>query len=138
MLFCRLLLEQQIGQDSRPLVVAALEFVLQGSKVALLDWGALEGDETCWSNKTNLTLCHVGILALATDKLQVKCARAILLHLNHNKLSASVGGLHADDMAIGHGLMAAATMELTTAARSWPCRRPSGCDAGPCLSWDDA
>ena len=47
MLLCRLLLEQEIGQDSRPLVVAALELVLQGSKIALLDWGALEGDKTC-------------------------------------------------------------------------------------------
>jgi hypothetical protein len=50
-----------------------------------------------------LTRGHIWILALAAHQPEIKWLRALLLHLDHNKLSPAASGLYADNVAITHG-----------------------------------
>jgi hypothetical protein len=50
-----------------------------------------------------LTRGHIWILALAAHQAQIQWLRAVLLHLDHDHVSATASGLDADDVAIGHG-----------------------------------
>jgi hypothetical protein len=50
-----------------------------------------------------LTRGHIWILALAAHQPEIKWLRALLLHLDDNKLSPAASGLYADDVAITHG-----------------------------------
>ncbi len=88
----RLLMEQKMGHDGRPLIIGALEFVLETCEIAVLDWGASDGETQTWCGRC-LTRSHIWGFALACYQSHIERVTALLQHLDDDGVPAAMGKL---------------------------------------------
>jgi hypothetical protein len=96
------LLEQKMGHDGGPLIVGALEFVLETREIAVLDWGASDGETQTWCGRC-LTRSHIWGFALACYQSHIERVTALLQHLDDDGVPAAMGRLDRHDVAASHG-----------------------------------
>lgn len=88
-------------QDGGPLVVAALEFVLETGEIAVGDWGASDGEtQSCCG--CCLTRSHIWGFALAAHQSHIERASALLQHFDDDGLAAAIRRLDWQNVAARH------------------------------------
>ena len=90
--------------DGGPLIVAALEFVLETGEIAVRDWGASDGEtQTCCG--CCLTRSHIWGFALTAHQSDIQRVTALLQHFDDDGLAAAIRRLDWQNIAARHRAM---------------------------------